>query len=92
MLFSVKIPQKLKKSRTKKLTYGDDIVDEIYVDRYRSDDAAEVEERIRQQSSQSSSSISGMRVLDESSIPTKDDDKVVDQVAKPTTSDGNYWL
>jgi len=72
--------------------YGDDIVDEIYIDRYRSDDAAEVEERIRQQSSKSSSSISGARVLDlDESIPTKDD-KVVDQVAKPTTADGSYWL
>ena len=68
--------------------YGDDIVDEIYIDRYRSDDAAEVEERIRQQSSQSS--ISGTRVLDEI-VPTIDD-KVEDQVAKPTISDGSYWL
>ena len=68
--------------------YGDDIVDEIYVDRYRSDDAAEVEERIRQRSSQSSIS-SGMR--EEKSIPIKDD-KVVDQVAKPTSSEGSYWL
>jgi len=71
--------------------YGDDIVDEIYVDRYRSDDAAEVEERIWQQSSQSSSSIpSGARILDES-IPTNGGD-VFDQVAKPTTADGSYWL
>ena len=70
--------------------YGEDIVDEIYVDRYRSDDAAEVEERIRQQSCQSSIS-SGVRVL-EKSIPTIDDDKGVDQVAKPTTADGSYWL
>ena len=69
--------------------YGDDIVDEIYVDRYRSDDAAEVEERIRQQQS-SPSSMSDARVLDES-IPNKDD-KVVDQVAKPTISDWSYWL
>ena len=71
--------------------YGEDIVDEIYVDRYRSDDAAEVEERIQQQSSQSSSSsISGIRVLDES-IPTIDDD-IDGQVAKPTKANGNYWL